>query len=108
MSALAVRQMAQYKRKGWTEPIVYHPYEAKPRPMDALINRIPVAERMNIAVPEFHVNIMNDQINGIAPQLMDRGVDQIEVAERHGGVLKMREIQQISEQDEEWITLIVI
>ncbi len=63
---------------------------------------------MNSAVPEFHVMVMNDQIYGIAPHLMDRGVDQIEVAERHGGALQLRQIQQISEQDEEWLTLIVI
>ena len=108
MSTLAVRQMAQFKRKGWTETVVYHPYEAKAGPVDALVNRIPVTELSNITVPEFHVNIMNDQIYGIAPKLMDRGADGIEVAERHGGPLQLRQIQQITEQDEEWITLLVI
>ena len=108
MSDLAVRQMTNFKRKGWAETVVYHPYEAKARPIDALVNRIPVAELMNSTVPEFHVNVMNDQIYGIAPQLMDRGADGIEVAERHGGALQLRQIQQITEQDEEWVTLLVI
>ena len=108
MSALAVRQMAQYKRKGWTELVVYHPNGAKARPIDALVNRIAATGVMNSTVPEFHINVMNDQVYGIAPQFMDRGVDQIEVAERHGGPLRMRQIHQISEQDEEWLTLIVI
>ena len=108
MSDLAVRQMAQYKRKGWTETVVYHPHGAKARPIDALVNRIAAMEIMNSTVPVFHINVMNDQIHGIAPKLMDRGVDQIEVAERHGGPLQTRQIHQISEQDEEWITLVVI
>ena len=108
MSDLAVRQMAQYKRKGWTETVIYHPNNAKARPIDALVDRVAVTEVMNASVPEFHINVMNDQIYGIAPQLMDRGADQIEVAERHGGPLQLRQIHQISEQDEEWITLIVI
>ena len=108
MSDLAVRQMAQFKRKGWTETVVYHPYEAKARPIDALVNRIPVAELMNSAVPEFHVNVMNDQIYGITPFLLDRGAAQIEIAERHGEDIETREIHQILEQDEEWITLVVI
>ena len=108
MSDLAVRQMANYKRKGWTETVVYQPHKAKAHPIDALIDRIPATERMNINTPEFHVNVMNDQIYGIAPQFMDRGADGIEVAERHGGPLQLRQIQQITEQDEEWITLLVI
>ncbi len=108
MSDLAVRQMAQYKRKRWTEIVVYHPKDAKARPINALVNRVASTEVMNTAIPEFHINVMNDQVDGIAPQFMDRGVDQIEVAERHGGPLQMRQIHQISEQDEEWITLIVI
>ena len=62
---------------------------------------------MNIAVPQFHISVMNDEVHGIAPQLMDRGLDQLEVAERHGGALVLRQIQQITELDEEWITLLL-
>lgn len=107
MSELAIRQMEQFKRKGWVETIIYHPNDGEPRPIDALVDRTPVTDVMNIAMPLFHITVMNDQIHGIAPQLMDIGVDELEVTERHGTELQKRQIQQIVEQDEEWITLLL-
>ena len=100
-------ELAQILLANDVETVVYHPNEEEPRSIDALVDRTPVTDAMNIAVPQFLITVMNDQIHGIAPQLMDCGVDQIEVAERHGGDLLMRQIQQIAEQDEEWITLLL-
>lgn len=107
MSALALRQMAQFERKGFTEKVVYLPNDGKALSIDALVDRSPNTDMMNTSVPFITVTVMNDQIYGIDPDIMDRGADQIEVAERHGGTLQARDIQQILEHDEEWITLLV-
>ena len=107
MSALAIRQMTEYERMGLTETVVYHPYDGKARSIDALVNRDQMMDALNTQMVEVHVTVMNDQIYGIVPHLMDRGADQLEVAERHGGDLETREIQRIISQDEEWVTLAV-
>lgn len=107
MSALGERQMAEYKTKEWTELVTYHPYGGKPRTIDALIDRGQVANEMNVLVQEFIVTVLNDEIKGVAPQVMDRGADNVEIAERHGATPVTKQIQRIVEQDEEWVTLAV-
>lgn len=107
-SATAIRQMAEYKTMGWTELVTYHPYNHKAKTIDALIDRGQVANEMNILVDEVTITVLNDEIEGIAPQLMDRGADQIDVAARHGAALQNREIQRIVSQNEDWVTLAVI
>ena len=107
-SDTAIRQMAEYKTMGWTELVTYHPYNKKAKTIDALIDRGQVMDAMNALVNEINISVLNDELIGIAPQLMDRGADQIEVSERHGSVLETRQIQRIVSQNEDWVVLAIM
>ena len=105
MSATAEREMVTFQRLNLTETVVYRPASGDARSIVALVDRMEASNLMNVVVRAIRITVMNDSVLGIDPSIMNRGNDQIDVSERIGGKLETREIHQIIEQNEEFITI---
>jgi len=105
----AKRQMAMWKRLGWTEKVIYRPARAgiMPREIDAVVVRPGTRDTLNTVSPAFTVTVLNDQADGVPSddRLSDLGKDRIEVAKRMGGPRTPRGIDHVAEQDQDFLTL---
>ncbi len=105
----AKRELAAYKRQGQTETIVFRPAAGDAVERDALVNRGPFEQIFeNMKAPMCKVTLLNDADEGIDAVTLDRGADNIDVAEVVGREATTRGIQQLAEQDSDWLTLDVI
>lgn len=112
MSALAERILAAFGSLGpggevATEDVVYQPSGGSERTITALVDRERPDGFLSGRVYPFEVTVINDAAEGIDPSVVDCGVDNIKVAERFGGTPVARGIQQIVEQDSEFVTFSV-
>jgi len=104
----AKRELAAYKRQGRTEAVVYRPAGGTARTIDALVRRGRREQAVNATKAGIEIAVLNDATLGIAPASMNKGSDQVDVAERFGGSPQSRRFTEIVEQDADWATLEVL
>ena len=108
MTAIAERQMATYLRLKFAEKVVFHNGNGERRTIAVLVDRNPAMDVMSGIAPGFHVTAINDELVGVSPKNIDIGVATFEIYERWGKELKVRNIQQIVDHDDTWITFSVL
>ncbi len=108
MTAIAERQMATYLRLNFAEKVVFHNGQGQRRTILALVDRNPAVDAMSSVAPGFVVTVMNDELLGVSPKNIDVGVSTFEIHERWGKGLEVRNIQQIVDHDDTWVTLSVL
>lgn len=76
------------------ETIVYHPRNGKPRNITAIVDRAPPELLMQTdgVAPKATFEVSNDEHDGIASHLYDKGGDKVEIALRVGATPEQRSI----------------
>lgn len=93
------------KTRSMTEQVIYRPGSGRPRELTVLVDRQGREGQMHTATPVITMTLLNDQVVGVDPALLDLGTDRIDVGERVGGSLLARNIQRIVNQDNEFVTV---
>lgn len=71
----------------WAEYIVYRPVDGRPRQIKAIVDRHPPESpdgAGGIVTPFAIIDVADDQIQGIAASLLDRGGDLVDIPLRDG------------------------
>lgn len=100
----AKRQLAAWKRQGRTESVIYRPGSGRPRRIDVVVKRQGIVDDRGKGVPRMTVKALNDEQDGI-PATLDKGLDEVAVAEMPGGTLVDRHVRQTVGVDPDWVTV---
>lgn len=76
------------------EPVVYHPRSGPPRTITAIVTRMPPEQLVQTdgVAPRATLEVLNDEIDGIASRLYDKGGDKVQIALRVGAEPELRSI----------------
>lgn len=105
----AKRQWTRHQQRGWTETVTWRPAGGTARTIQAQVDRGPRENQMHAAVAALRATVLVDDTLGVpAASAIDKGLDQLELAERRGGTARCRHIRDLSDQDDDdFLTLVI-
>ena len=108
MGATEVRQMTNFLLLGFAEKIVFNSGNGLRRTIQAMVDRSPAVDVMSGVAPGMNITVINDELVGIAADVLDIGIASVEIAKRRGETSTVKNIQQIKKQDDKWVTLSIV